>query len=1037
MPRIGDIGAHLKAIFKTDKRDTANTTRRSDRKAPRDTTTRPVKSRSVRFVGEMERSELEPIEGQEHPESGEDRGGGRGNLHLDQCLDALSKTSKNIKRRIASRHQALEQADHLCASAALKGFGGVLDTIRLRDELGRALSGHKPRELKRIIRNALEAHFAADQHCAGESKKAGDAAEDDADAQEAAAQAQKATGQRRELVMKMVVEACLDRLSLKVVDPLHLFHPSIDDRFLRYALTRWVLEPAQKFVAAMGNDPDRVVAECERLIHGYKAFGCGHVAGALFDAFGDRGSDTMDGMMGEVARRARALESEVIRRARALKGEATNIPLAHLHGDLYSTARIMRNAAWAYFVRRQVNYGQETRGLSRSAALRSAKKVVKGYSVEPQESDKLWAKNYYDGRLPPSDQPPRAPEESAAIVDEPKRKTYREPGPRPRPQQSAPVGVLPQRAVPMTDFHRVFRLGDPQQAVLTNLAQRAVLRLGDPQQAVLTDMPPPQRAVRIKGEANYRQGHKRLGDHDWEPFPLSARPVVDNALIESNEELVDRPEIARAQLRVSAVSLGAEELGSATLSDQQLTVPDPAERSPSPSYRKWVRDFMTALERNSESAENEGIDVDAVAEALVAQPPSILENFVRLYDALDIAMGRIHENDPSYEPPAYFAIANALRIRFGEILVVPGVDEALIEAAREVLQENAELDALVAELERVQQTQIRTDGEIAGARLDVSQARLEEVLGSARLPGHNLLVIENTLEAIWYGDTERYILALARIGQMDATTTPMAIQGTFLERPTVDRQRISKAAQILHRRLVEQGVEPAMLELSRQIGDMVGDVATRDETAIDASPEKSADTTVSSSAGRNAAPAAAPRFPASPPRLSRRKKPADLVRSKATTSLRRKPQVEPGDSAIAEQDRPGPVTAMRNAIDKADVAAFLEGLDALARMDISQRTMLYSDISGALRKQPPQQASVRRLNAVMQAIGKDRETAGTARQRFEQVDRGWMVLQVMNPGLRGARRKVMKDDFEAAKTFFAGPAGAGSKPQSRVNPSTK
>src|SRR5262245_44956052 len=280
--KIGGIGAALNSLFKIGHRETVNGTRRSDRKQPRDST-RPVKSRSVRFADGIERSEREAIDGQEQPATDEDRG----DLHLDHCLMALSQRSKNAERHITSRHKALEQADQLCATAD----GEELDVVRLRGELERSLSSYKPRELRTIIRNALEANFTADQHKAGDDEEA-----------------RQATGQRREQVMKMVVEACLDRLSqMKKVTPLQDFHPPIDSRFLNYACARWLLEPAEEFVKALGGKPDALDAACGRLILGYKAFGRGLFARVLYDKVGNRGSTRLDSAMGEIARRGAAL----------------------------------------------------------------------------------------------------------------------------------------------------------------------------------------------------------------------------------------------------------------------------------------------------------------------------------------------------------------------------------------------------------------------------------------------------------------------------------------------------------------------------------------------------------------------------------------------------------------------------------------------------------------------------------------------------------------------------------------------------------
>jgi hypothetical protein len=394
--------------------------------------------------------------------------------------------------------------------------GNHLEAVNLRRELERRLSGCKPRELRTIIRNALVATFTADQHKAGEDEET-----------------RQATGHHRELVMKMVVEACLDRLSkLKSVTTLQNYHPKIDDRFLHYAYMRWLAEPAQKFVDAVGNKPDALDVEYGRLILGYKAFGRGLFARVLFDGFGNRGSSTVDVTMSEIARRGAALAEQ-----------AKDSRLDDLsRGDLYVTARIMRNVAWAYFLKREKMDGL-LQGLPPAAAERRARKHLKDYSWEPKQDDRLWAENYRDKKLPRSinerargsitAEPPQQqaapfgmmPERAIPLTDPPRPLASEEIPDRQYPvmvsgelpqQQAAPFGMMPERAIPLTDLPRPLaseEIPDRQYPVMVSgeLPQHPI---------ILTDLPPRQRRVRIKGEADYVPGNKRLDEGFWQKSPV-------------------------------------------------------------------------------------------------------------------------------------------------------------------------------------------------------------------------------------------------------------------------------------------------------------------------------------------------------------------------------------------------------------------------------------------------------------------------------------------------------------------------------------
>ncbi|MET0482444.1 MAG: hypothetical protein ABWZ27_05935, partial [Aestuariivirgaceae bacterium] len=214
MSKIASLGAQLGKLFGIGHGKTADGQRRSDRKPPRDSTTpvKSVKSRKVTFWDQIERSEHEAIDerseheridGKEHPAEGKSNPN-------DALLTALSQASKNLRRRFESQHEALAKAKDLYD--AHKPDGGELDVGRLRGLLGESLSSHSPHQLRRIIRNALEANLRADRrepkgqstddHCeVGDDEGAAD--------RDRAADNEKWSQHREQQVMKMVVEACL------------------------------------------------------------------------------------------------------------------------------------------------------------------------------------------------------------------------------------------------------------------------------------------------------------------------------------------------------------------------------------------------------------------------------------------------------------------------------------------------------------------------------------------------------------------------------------------------------------------------------------------------------------------------------------------------------------------------------------------------------------------------------------------------------------------------------------------------------------
>jgi hypothetical protein len=315
-------------------------------------------------------------------------------------------------------------------------------------------------------------------------------------------------------------------------------------------------------------------------------------------------------------------------------------------------------------------------------------------------------------------------------------------------------------------------------------------------------------------------------------------------------------------------------------------------------------------------------------------------------------------------------------------------------------------------------------------QLTVSRAKLgEKELGRAGLPGHDLHVIEEALIAIYVGDTERYLATLAALGRMDAITMPLAIQGAFLEREPATQQRISKATQILHQRLIARGTDAATLELSQQIVEIVKESATPGRaTGIDTASEKPVRTIVPPSGNGNAAARTVPlstirpklngvrpkaAIPPTSPQRNTRSKPA-LTRKRRRELPRIMPQDGPRNRAAVT-----PADAMRDAIDQANVLEFLKALHALAQLEVDRRFERYYAIGRALENKPPQMSSVERLNALM--VGIDMETQGPVREWFRLIDRGWLMLQRIVPDLKVAfRSSAGQGDLNTALTFLTG-----------------
>jgi hypothetical protein len=298
---------------------------------------------------------------------------------------ALAKSPKKTADRIALRHGALEWADEL-HSLATKRACSPADRVQLiRQGLADCVEGYNSRQLKTIIRNAVHANFTAGCHKVGNDDEA-----------------KQKTIAARELVMKLVVEACLDRLSQKrKVSPLSE-HRKISDAAVLYAYQKWVLEPGNRLAHATrcGLPPDALHEAIEELVVGYKAFGRGRLARALFDDFN---GTLFDGLKGKAAWPGDETIAEIGRRAIALDKRATakdrNIT-PRIATDLYATSRVMRQVYWTYHLAKEATRAES---LSPKQALRTAiKKLKASPTPKPTASHKNWAATYLRSNDPAS-----------------------------------------------------------------------------------------------------------------------------------------------------------------------------------------------------------------------------------------------------------------------------------------------------------------------------------------------------------------------------------------------------------------------------------------------------------------------------------------------------------------------------------------------------------------------------------------------------------------------------------------------------------
>jgi len=271
-----------------------------------------------------------------------------------ECLRALSLSSKKYTKSAKQedqsvlRHYALQQADTLSGT-----FEGI--PADLRRAIDTHLEAYDSRALRTIVRNAIHAHFASL-----------DKTESDA------------LRPRRELMMKLVVEACLDRLvAMEKLKPLAEHRPKINREALQYAYEQWVHAPSNALVGMTMLDGFRENVEfIENLIPGYKAFGRIGVLGSLFDEFerAIKWRNSEPGFAGE--RRADWDEAidKIGRCGAALEKTATT-------EDIYVTARIMQQVYRSYHLAKTPN-------LEKAKAMQSAAAPL------PTPTDLEWVQDY-------------------------------------------------------------------------------------------------------------------------------------------------------------------------------------------------------------------------------------------------------------------------------------------------------------------------------------------------------------------------------------------------------------------------------------------------------------------------------------------------------------------------------------------------------------------------------------------------------------------------------------------------------------------
>jgi hypothetical protein len=299
-------------------------------------------------------------------------------------------------------------------------------------------------------------------------------------------------------------------------------------------------------------------------------------------------------------------------------------------------------------------------------------------------------------------------------------------------------------------------------------------------------------------------------------------------------------------------------------------------------------------------------------------------------------------------------------------------------------------------------------------------------------------VIEKALVAIWYGDTESYLAALAALDRMDATTMPMKIQAVFLERDPATQQRISRAAQILHERLIARDTDAAIIRLSQHIVEIVKEVATPGRAiGTDTASEKPVEAIVPPSAN-DVVPTSGPAWPVVRPRL----KPARSKESAAISFPR--PNNRPKRPPLVKRDRQrllhdSPMIvlagAVRDVVDQGNVAEFLEALRALAELKSpSERAPFHRAIKEAMAAKPPRQANVERLNRLILGVFGHFNTAGMLDRdgldQFVPLQFAWAKLTEDIPQLQvSPLGRVAVEDMTAALTFLTGlSAGRDASP---------
>jgi hypothetical protein len=171
--------------------------------------------------------------------------------------------------------------------------------------------------------------------------------------------------------------------------------------------------------------------------------------------------------------------------------------------------------------------------------------------------------------------------------------------------------------------------------------------------------------------------------------------------------------------------------GSTERLEASVSVTDAAQKKPFDRDCERIRTFITALKRLSVWANEEGVDAVAfLANELNSQPDRIRNGYVRLYIAVDTALTRIAEDDPTCQAPEYYNLARDLVMKLQIASSDP--DEGLIEAARYVMQppvvkqrtdRTAEIDDALARLVNLTEERNRNADRAGEARQSSATGR--------------------------------------------------------------------------------------------------------------------------------------------------------------------------------------------------------------------------------------------------------------------------------------------------------------------------